>query len=231
VLQCYIAGNLADLLGQGKDMSRARLIRWGGLAAILGGVLWILFYTGHTFTHGSTQSPRDATILGLESLDFNRLLALPPLLFIIGLFGTRATRAFVGRRPGRVAFVVALLGLVMITLGVILETWVIDPNKDFENPIVQGGWILFLFGLFPVIPVGMILYGIRSRDMERRLRILAVVIGLLAPLQWLEMFLSSVSTGSVVWDLAYSVLRGLFGLGWIVLGYVLWSLERLGVKQ
>src|SRR5918998_2498603 len=98
-------------------MSRVGLIRLGGLAAILGGVLWILFYTGHTFTHGSTQSPRNATILGLESLDFNRLLALPALLFIIALFGARATRASTSRRLGRVAFVVALLGLVMIGLG------------------------------------------------------------------------------------------------------------------
>lgn len=206
-------------------MWRVGLIRWGALAAILGGVLWILLYTGHTFTHGSTQSPRNATILGLESLDFYRLLALPSLLFIIGLFGTRATRASTSRRLGRVAFLVALLGLVMIGFGVILETWILDVDKDFEHPLVQGGWILFLFGLCPVVPVGMILYGIRARDMERRLRILTVSIGVLAPLQWFEMFLSSVSTGSVVWDLAYVVLRGLFGLGWIVLGYVLWSIE------
>ena len=138
-------------------MSRAALIRWGGLAAILGGVLWIVFFTGHTFTHGSTQSPRGATILGFESLDFNRLLAIPPLLFIWGLVATRATQAGPGRRLGRVGFAAALLGLAMISLGVVLETWIVDPNKDFQNPLVQGGWVLFIFGLFPVLPVGMIL--------------------------------------------------------------------------
>ncbi len=206
-------------------MQHRRLIRWGGLASILGGVLWIVFMTGHTFTHGSTQSPRDASILGLESLDFNRLLAIPPLLLIGGLVGARATRPRTGRRRGQAGFVIALLGLIMIALGVILETWIIDPDKDFQNPLVLGGWILFLFGLFPVLPIGMILFGIRSRDMESRFRMLAIGIGLLAPLQWLETFLSSVSTGSLTWDLIYSVLRGVLGLGWILLGYALWSFE------
>ncbi len=159
--------------GKGNKVQDRRLIRWGGAAAILGGVLWILFYTGHTFTHGSTQSPRGATILGFESLDFNRLLTIPALLFIVGLFGARATQPSASRHTGRVAFVVALVGLVMIALGVVLETWIIDPNEDFENPLVQGGWIAFIFGLFPVLPVGMILYGIRAQDLQRRLRFTA----------------------------------------------------------
>ena len=209
-----------------SEMSRAALIRWGGLAAILGGVLWIVFFTGHTFTHGSTQSPRGATILGFESLDFNRLLAIPPLLFVWGLVATRATQAGPGRRLGRVGFVAALLGLVMVSLGVVLETWIVDPNKDFQNPLVQGGWVLFIFGLFPVLPFGMILFGIGSSGIGPRLRMLAVVIGLLAPLQLLEGLLSSVSTGSLMWDLVYTTLRGLVGLGWILLGYALWPGEE-----
>lgn len=203
----------------------SNIIRWGGLAAILGGALWIVFFTGHTFTHGSTQSPRDAAILGFESLDFYRLLAIPPLLFIWGLVGVRATRDRPDGRLGRVGFAAALVGLVMLALGVILETWIIDPSKDFYNPLVQGGWILFLFGLFPVLPAGMILFGLGSSGIERRLRMLAVIIGLLAPLQLLEGFLSLVSTGSLMWDLLYATLRGLLGLGWILLGYVLWSSE------
>jgi hypothetical protein len=56
----------------------------GWVAAISGGVLWMVLFTGHTFAHGSTQSPRGATILGFGSLDFYRLLAIPPLLFVWG---------------------------------------------------------------------------------------------------------------------------------------------------
>ena len=97
-------------------------IRWGGLAAISGGVLWMLLFTGHTFTHGSTQSPQYATILGFGSLDFYRLLAIPPLLFVWGLVATRATRAESGNRLGQVGFVVALVGLIMLAFGVVLET-------------------------------------------------------------------------------------------------------------
>ena len=188
-------------------------------------------FTGHTFAHGSTQSPRDATILGLGSLDFYRLLAVPPLLFVWGLVATRATRAGSGSRLGRVGFVAALLGLAMVALGVVLETWIVDPNKDFQNPLVQGGWILFLFGLFPVLPVGMILFGIGSSGIRRRLRMLAVVIGLLAPLQLLEGFLSSFSTGSLIWDLMYATLRGVMGLAWALLGYALWSESSAWAQQ
>ncbi len=82
-------------------MATSNLIRWGGVAAISGGVLWMVLFTGHTFAHGSTQSPRDGTILGLGSLDFYRLLAVPPLLFVWGLVATRATRAGPGSRLGR----------------------------------------------------------------------------------------------------------------------------------
>ncbi len=212
-------------------MATSNLIRWGGVAAISGGVLWMGLFTGHTFAHGSTQSPRDATILGLGSLDFYRLLAVPPLLFVWGLVATRATRAGSGSRLGRVGFVAALLGLAMVALGVVLETWIVDPNKDFQNPLVQGGWILFLFGLFPVLPVGMILFGIGSSGIRRRLRMLAVVIGLLAPLQLLEGFLSSFSTGSLIWDLMYATLRGVMGLAWALLGYALWSESSAWAQQ
>lgn len=76
----------------------------------------------------------------------------------------------------------------------------------------------------------MILFGIGASGIERRLRVLAVVIGSLAPLQLLEGFLSSVSTGSLTWDLVYAAVRGLIGLGWILLGYVLWS-GRQGVAE
>lgn len=82
-------------------MSSVRKIRGAGVAANVGGLLWVIASTGHTFTHGSTQSPRNATILGWESLDFFRLLAIPPLLFIVGLVGTQATRAPARRRRGR----------------------------------------------------------------------------------------------------------------------------------
>lgn len=198
---------------------------WAGPAAVLGGLLWIVFVTGHTFTHGSTQSPRGAALLGLESLNFFRLLAIPPLLFAVGLVGARASRAARGvsdGRLGRAGFVVALLGLALVALGVILETWIVDPSEDFSHPLVQAGWIAYLLGLFPVLPLGMILFGVGSPQMSRRVRLLAIVIGVLAPLQWFEGILSSVSTGSLTWDLFYSALRGLLGGGWMALGYAHW---------
>jgi hypothetical protein len=60
---------------------------------------------------------------------------------------------------------------------------------------------------------------------------LAVVIGLLAPLQILESFLSSVSTGSPIWDLMYATLRGVMGLAWALLGHALWSESSTWAQQ
>lgn len=48
-----------------------------------------------------------------------------------------------------------------------------------------------------------------------------LAVGLLAPLQWLEGFLLSVSTGTLAGDVTYAVLRGLLGFGRLLLGYVL----------
>ncbi len=197
--------------------------RWSGLAAILGGVLWIVFSTGLTFTHGPTQIPRNATLLGLSALAFNRILALPPLLFIVGLAGLRLRGPTArGRSPGEAGFVVALIGLIMVSLGVVFETWIIDPNKDFFHPIVQAGWILYIFGLFPVHAVGMILFGLASSHLEKRFRALGVGIGVLSSLPMVAALAASGSTTSLV----VAMLNGLLGLGWILLGYALWDGAR-----
>ena len=200
------------------------------MAAIVGGLLWILLLTGQTFTHGSTQTPREAAILGLESLDFWRLLALPPILWIVALASTGATRRS-GRRLGQIGLVTALLGLAMVALGVVLETWILDPDEYFHTTLVQSGWILYLFGLFPMLSLGMFLFAAGSPHLDWRFRVLAVVIGLFAPLPWLEMFLSAVSTGSLAWDVTYSVLRGLLGGAWILWGLAVWSTKREELRR
>lgn len=84
-------------------MSSSTLARLAGPAAVMGGLLWVAVVTGHTFAHGSTQSPRDAAVLGLQSLDFFRLLAIPPLLFALGLAGASpsgSNRGQVDRNDG-----------------------------------------------------------------------------------------------------------------------------------
>ena len=73
-------------------MSSATLVHWGDPAAIIGGLLWMPFVTALTFTHGSTEDPRGTVLAGLTALGLNRLLALPPLLWIVGLVGTATSR-------------------------------------------------------------------------------------------------------------------------------------------
>lgn len=200
------------------------------MAAMLGGVLWIVLVAGVTFTHGLTDAPRDALILGFGTLEFNRLLVLPPLLFIVGLAGIRARGAPPRGSLERTGFVAALLGLFMVSLGVVLETWIVEPDTDFYNPVVQVGWMVYILGRFPVLAVGMALFGLASSGTERRLRIIVVSIGLLISLEFLAGVLSSASA-SLAWDLVVAILTGLVGLGWAVLGYILWAYRGKPARQ
>jgi hypothetical protein len=196
--------------------------RLGGIAAMLGGVLWMLAVAGLTYAHGLTESPRGALVLGFGALTFNRLLAFPPLLFAVGLAGVRARGSTPRGWLGKTGFVVALAGLVMASLGVVLETWIVNPDANFYSPVVQAGWMVSILGLFPVLAVGMVLFGLASSYTKRHLRIFVVSIGLVASLQFVAGVLSAAPTGSLAWDLVAAILNGALGLAWAVLGYVLW---------
>jgi len=44
-----------------QELRDADLTRWSGATALVGGLLWIVFAAGWTLSHGSTESPRNAT--------------------------------------------------------------------------------------------------------------------------------------------------------------------------
>lgn len=99
-------------------------------------------------------------------------------------------------RAARFAFGVALLGLVMVGVGAVLQTSIVDPNLDFGHPAVQGGWILYIGGLVPVLSVGMLGLGPTSSREMPRLRSIILIIWLLTPLPVVASFLSGVSQGA-----------------------------------
>ncbi len=71
-------------------LPRARIGRTiSGSASILGGVVWLVFWTFHTIAHGpSNPAPTDGTFLGYTSLEHAQLMMLiaPPSL-VLGLLG------------------------------------------------------------------------------------------------------------------------------------------------
>ena len=80
----------------------SRLLQWGGLAAMLGGLLYatlnVIYFV---FTHRSGQSPRNGTLFGLDATDYCRVEPIWPLLLMLGLTAFYARQAERISRLGR----------------------------------------------------------------------------------------------------------------------------------
>jgi hypothetical protein len=191
------------------------------LASIVGGLLWSVHAFGWTFTHGSSEGPRNDTILGLDALWFTMLIGPAATLFVFALAGVRMA---LGRQQtvATVGYWTAMVGAVTLAASGFFGYWIVDPNQDFGHPLVQGGWLLYLVGLFPILTVGMLSYGSAAADVDRPTRSAILAIGLLAPLPIVGALLGPVSSSRVVSDLVMSSLIGAMGLGWVVLGVALW---------
>ena len=192
------------------------LIRWGGLAAMLGGVLWI--------------AVRVLVLLEPPPFSYdayNRMFVAPLLLLLVGLLGFSVRRAGGCGRLARTGTVAALAGCTLLIVGNVTEFWlVLAQSKPNANAAYQSGaeevwigseigWILFLLG-FLILSIGLVLFGaaaVRASELPkwRALPLMVGAAGLTAFL--FGPFLVTVA----------DLLLTLIGLGWMLLGYVLWS--------
>jgi hypothetical protein len=189
-------------------MRGAALIRWSGLASILGGVLWAALGWLTTF---AAEQP----ILGLTERGYTRLLPVPLMLLLAGLIGLQARHARRSGWLGWAGFVLTCVGLILLLVGTVIEGW--------GEPV--RGVALALLGSV-VSGLGLVLVGIatsRRRVLPVGISGIPLVLGLLSPSQYLALGIGSLLVGQgpglVLW--------GLFGLGWTVLGYALWSDSRV----
>ena len=196
-------------------MASSRLIRWSGLAAMLGGLLWMVL--------GALAHMAEATkVLGLTEAAYGRMNTASLLLLAAGLAGLYARQAGRFGRLGVAGFVLASIGLALMVLGNVIESWISDlifadvPLGEFK-PGAHAGWGIFLIGLC-VLAVGLVLVGIatiQAKALPRWSRVLPLVLGLLLA----SGLLVALSIGE--WGLWLIVLS--LGPGWMLLGYVVWS--------
>lgn len=115
-------------------MSASRLIRWGGLALLLGGVLWGAQKIGWQLFIGE-QDPRGylqpaATILWGMGL-------MAALFILLGLPALYARQAKQAGRAGMIAFVVVFTGMALVTgnayFGVFLQAGLVDLIVTVEG--------------------------------------------------------------------------------------------------
>jgi hypothetical protein len=188
-------------------MLLSQLIRWGGLAAMLAGALWTVL--GPLITFSSED-----TLFGLTYEDYNKLLAAPLLLLLVGLAGLHARFAGHAGCLGWTSFVIAFVGLALLLIGNLVASW-INPVRGVQislisTLIVCGGLVLFSIA------------AMRANVLPRWSRALPILIGFLTPAQYIATGIGTLIFG----DEPGLVLWSLFGVGWMLLGYALWLDSR-----
>ena len=176
------------------------LVRWSGLLAMLGGVLWALW--GGVEQSVGWGQPGSTAYERYELI--NRLLPLALLPVVVGFIGLHVAQRRSYGRLGMVGFAIVLAGFVLITAGSVGEFWVFS-DQSYVGAGRNASWTLFLLGHL-VLVIGTLLFGIatvRAKVFPQQAAILFAAMGVGAIVPFL---------GAV-----------LFAIPFVWLGYLLWS--------
>ncbi len=169
------------------------LVRWGGIATMLGGVMWVA----------------KGSLIMLGIMDLGELLIVAQLFFAAGLIALHSRLGGRGGLPGRIggllAYAAAALSVVNVPHSVFAED---GPQNPFPFNVTYAMAALALF-------LGLVFLGVaalRAGTLPRRWRALPLAIGVSALLPvWVLAF--------VHLEIPIVVL----GLAWSLLGYVIWA--------
>lgn len=201
------------------NSARARIC---GALAMIGGVLWTLSWTFNFRTGG--QGTR--VFLGLSERGWRRLLDPALIFLIIAFFAYRKRYLWPGSPAAAVGWTIVALGLLTTIVGNVIEFWIggllyADVPGQFK-PTDHLGWTLFLAGLMILVPAGFIVLGVahfRSRIVLGWRRLLPLLMGALS------VALLVIATFAHV-EAALGAVLLVFAVGWVMLGYDLWSSGR-----
>jgi hypothetical protein len=120
-------------------------------------------------------------------------------------------------RLGAIAVGTGLLALMAMFAGPVIE---------YTLDLGGIGWIIFCFGFLPVLPVSLVLKGIatfRARVLAPWCRALPLILGSLLILLFLQGVLVLLVTGRAEQEAWLFTPMLTVGLGWMVMGYAVWS--------
>jgi hypothetical protein len=180
----------------------SNLIRWGGLAAILGGLIWIVAAIITASKPRGCIGPAECDVMAMrDTSDVTPLLLLALMLSAVGLAGMviRAWNTTHLDRLGQVSVALCAVGVMLLVLGMGL------------NAISEVFWALVPLGGLALV-IGLALVGIAALRMEALPR-------------WAAVLLVIGSLGMLGFnDQNAQVLMAIpFGIGWVAVGYALWS--------
>lgn len=202
-------------------MSSANLIRWGGTAGMVGGLLWVLFPLSTALV--SLEDAQPGTLAYFATAASYWLMGvLPLLLLLVGLTGLRALSSGAYGRLGKVGVSVSFVALALMFVG---NGWEM-ATITFRGSESDVGHSVFLIG-FLVLLVGSVLLGAAlikaRRDPLSRLGgllfVLALPLGIL-----LAVVGGAVAPGTDIGFWAQITVP--YGIAWMLLGYALSSSRR-----
>ena len=207
-LRDLLVSAIVERVAEALRLSRAQCVRWGGLASILGGGLWVAETIGAVVAPSAHWVTADTEVILAPSLYrlYGLLFALGALGVLGGVAGLAARRVAGPGWLGRAGFYVAAGGAGLYALSGLAQATTLRFYGALWGP-----------GFFS-LGIGMTLAGvaiIRARGVPRW-RALPLVIGLWPPLL-IAVVVSYPHPGS--WD---GMFVG-FGLLWALLGYALRS--------
>ncbi len=222
-------------------MSSSKLERWSGLAATLGGVMGILVTPMLTFAgfltdpgNGAPPSMLWAQIVAPVVIPlvtfgtaddayylYGRMLLPIYLLFLIGLLGLRSRLAESTYRPAERAFRTALAGIAMNIAGNVTDYWL---GKEVLGQYLWG------FGFMIGTLIGTLIYSVGAVLLGR-----AILHTSSLPCWsgWVLIATPILGISLTFWGVYYIPANFILGngLGWLLLGYVLWSKNGVSTEQ
>ena len=184
------------------------LVRWGGFAAVVAGLLYFVGYAGMA----ELLRPM------MSNLGGHVVLGLAGLATLLALVGVLARDAGRSARPGTMGYVLSFAGVAVFSVGNLAEgVW-----------LAEFGVVLFGVGLM-ILTVGVVVlgFGVRRAKVLPAWAVWPLIVGWVAFLP--------VANSPVVFGFAFFVLSllaaGMLGVGWVALGYALWSGRTTSARQ
>ena len=184
------------------------VIRSGGLAGIVAGLLYFVGYAGMA----------ELLLPVMSNLGGHVMLGLAGLATLLALVGVLARDAGRSARLGTVGYVLSFLGAAVFSAGNLTEgVW----HAEFGVALFGVGLMILTVG---VVALG---FGVRRAKVLPAWAVWPLVVGWAAFLP--------VANSPVVFDFAFFVLSllaaGMLGVGWVAVGYALWSENGTLVRQ
>jgi hypothetical protein len=185
-------------------MSFSALVRWGGLAATVAGVLLVI-----SAVIALGQSGEPSEIATTSAYAFNSVLEIiAVVLLTLGLVGLYARQSEVAGLLGLVGFLVAFAGTILLA-GFFWSSAFIAPALANAAPaLLNAGPPPGLLPTFSIFAIGWVLFGVASlrTRIYPRLAVIVLIIG--AVLTFLPIPLVGVVFSVAVAWLGFSVFTG-----------------------